>query len=346
MTRAHRRNSALSDALAAYTEGKTPDSYYASHKDRWTPRDNEVLAQLRGMMVRNNRPVGGLLGEDDIKEIAEYTKEFSQGLASTTAFQSVKSPIRVFEDLMHGGKTAAEQARAHFITEKLKDLYYFYGDTAEQARLLWALEQNTKIEKAFKGGARYDSVLAQLIGEGLVSDGQAAKALADGEHMVVEGLDGVFVFDKNGSLVTFCDSKETITWQKQTVKEHFKQGAAAVVRTKGTLRTVRAGNSVTVYGPSGLPVCEIKDGKGMNMEVVKRTTDSLKGFYASVYEMQNRAMVENGYAPMGHLENYFPHLRKRETGIKGFLDQMSAANLPTAINGLTKDFKPGRPCRT
>lgn len=68
--------------------------------------------------------------------------------------------------------------------------------------------------------------------------------------------------------------------------------------------------------------------------------------YADLYQKVSDAYVRNGYEPLGHIEDYFPHFNDANDPLTkmcaalGF--RIDTGNLPTDIAGLTETYKPGR----
>lgn len=68
--------------------------------------------------------------------------------------------------------------------------------------------------------------------------------------------------------------------------------------------------------------------------------------YSDLYQKVSDAYVRNGYEPLGHIEDYFPHFNDANDPLTkmcaalGF--RIDTGNLPTDIAGLTETYKPGR----
>lgn len=117
-------------------------------------------------------------------------------------------------------------------------------------------------------------------------------------------------------------------------------------------RMVSEAELVQLYG-EGIVNDAVLEKLGVSPEYIKKCVAEFKGIYEQLYAEVNRAYISNGYKPMGHIENYFPHYRKvtaknwfkkfmRETvGVDGDFTA-EFGTLPTDIAGLTDTFKPGR----
>ena len=89
-------------------------------------------------------------------------------------------------------------------------------------------------------------------------------------------------------------------------------------------------------------------GKRIDMDKVNKAIPVFKQIYAELWEQMNNALVREGYAPLGHIEDYFPHYSderldnfvQRVLRRLGFNSQRDS--LPTDLIGLTQYFRPGR----
>lgn len=96
------------------------------------------------------------------------------------------------------------------------------------------------------------------------------------------------------------------------------------------------------------PSAEGWGNKADEVRRIKYAAQVFSGIYEDLYNQVNEAQVRNGYAPLGHLENYFPHFQDDAKG--GLITKIAAKigfgaqtyALPTAIDGLTEDFTPGK----
>lgn len=92
----------------------------------------------------------------------------------------------------------------------------------------------------------------------------------------------------------------------------------------------------------------IGEGKASDTEInnasdtVREAVKVFRAFYAEAYEMANGALTRNGYPKLGHIRDYFPHIRKPDTIWQKLGIPIEEELLPTSINGLTDTFTPGR----
>ncbi len=79
---------------------------------------------------------------------------------------------------------------------------------------------------------------------------------------------------------------------------------------------------------------------------IKNAAEEFRKIYEEIFEQMNDVRLDNGYAPVAHRRGYFPHFTGEEETLlakfgraMGIKTEMMA--LPTTINGLTENFKPG-----
>ena len=96
---------------------------------------------------------------------------------------------------------------------------------------------------------------------------------------------------------------------------------------------------------------ELRDFKAANPKFdyneIRRKVQRMRQIYDALHERINESRMLNGYAPVPYRKGYFPHFKDdapdtfiaklaKDIGI-----DVSGDTLPTTINGLTQDFKPG-----
>lgn len=85
----------------------------------------------------------------------------------------------------------------------------------------------------------------------------------------------------------------------------------------------------------------------MNWEKIEQATESFRGIYDELFQQMNEVRIRNGYEPINYRKGYFPHFQPGDAS--GLLENFSRAlgisadvtSLPTTINGLTHQFRPG-----
>lgn len=90
------------------------------------------------------------------------------------------------------------------------------------------------------------------------------------------------------------------------------------------------------------------DNPSLDQTKIRNAVESFRQIYDDLLKQMNRVLLENGYPPVRYRSGYFPHFTigsedavmakfSRLFGIK-----LEVNPLPTSINGLTQDFKPGK----
>ena len=86
----------------------------------------------------------------------------------------------------------------------------------------------------------------------------------------------------------------------------------------------------------------------LDYEKVRRGIEEFQTIYGELIENMNAVLVENGYMPVNVRRGYFPHFNGGSDGVLATFAHLLGINIdtnasPTAINGLTSMFKPGKP---
>lgn len=85
----------------------------------------------------------------------------------------------------------------------------------------------------------------------------------------------------------------------------------------------------------------------IDQQKIKNAVQGFREFYDIALPMMNEVRIRNGYEPVEYRKGYFPHFQNTEPDgiLAAFGKMMGVSNeikpLPTEINGLTKNFKPG-----
>ncbi len=319
--------------------------------------DTKTSNLLRGLMLQNGESVGGALSDDRMSRVMGI---FSHARPRVAAALSLSAPVRVFEDVTGwGGGTAAERAQNVKDGNYLKDTYYEYGNLQAANRELWIAEKTRAVLEAVRGHGAYgvlESAVTQMLGEQFVTEEQAGAAVSDGKTMIVEAQEGgvfVLTFGRDGKTrLMYSSDGVTTTTYDEAFRERVRRAAGKrslralmpVPKTEaGGLRVERLGGDVSVLTADGKPVARVENGAHPNMPAVRAALGALQRFYADTYDEIAAVRVENGYAPPGHIEHYFPHQSRVYDGVEGFAEAFMENDLPTGINGMTGTFSPGQP---
>lgn len=367
------RSERLRRAWELYDNGMTPAQYWRQSReearqaselrlfDDGQPAadtfDTKTSNLLRGLMLQNGERVGGALPDDELRRVTDITSRAKRRVAAAL---SLSAPVRVFEDVTGwGGDTAAERAQNVKDGNYLKDTYYEYGNLQAANRELWIAEKTRAVLEAVQGHGAYgvlESAVTQMLGEGFVTEEQAGAAVSDGRTMIVEAQEGgvfVLTFGRDGKArLAYSSDGVTTTTYDEDFHDRVRRAAGKrslrallpVPKTEaGGLRVERLGGAVSVLTEDGKPVARVENGAHPNMPAVGAALGALQRFYADTYDEIAAVRVENGYAPPGHIEHYFPHQSRVYDGVEGFAEALMENDLPTGINGMTGTFSPGQP---
>lgn len=98
---------------------------------------------------------------------------------------------------------------------------------------------------------------------------------------------------------------------------------------------------VQMYGEKKITLEELKK-RTSNWKRVKVVAEEYRKKYDQLLDMVNKVLVENGFEPIPKREDYFPHYEEVDGLLRQFGFDMGDYTLPTDINGLTANFKPGK----
>lgn len=359
----------LREARRLFKEGYTPAEYYESGF-----YDHAVGRLLRRMCIDAGKQMGGALSADQLKSV---TGNMNMWKNMHAAMNTAATPQRLFQSLGNWRDERTQSGRAENYLEGklLEDTYWYYVMQQGAEANRWMDAQKAKIDAVYREGDVRTSTLAQMLGEGLITEQAAKSALYDGKAMVVRDEHGTFVFDRRGQLVAVQsgdqllmfdesyykrvreankaireiaygkDKKLTDAERQKKIKELERQAKEARPKeAEGTLTIVEGGNSIKVMHGNTV-LADIRNGKRPEMEQVTKLKDTLRAFYDDAFDQQNLTLVENGHRPIDKRKNYFPHMGRTTTGLQDFLDTVRGIpdTVPVEIAGLTGTFKPGKP---
>lgn len=129
------------------------------------------------------------------------------------------------------------------------------------------------------------------------------------------------------------------------IKPGSKASAAAQMYAEGFY--VNDNNEIIQYGDAELAQ-DFKDAK-VRENIKKLARDPrIRQIYDETLAMINESRVRNGYPEIPRLDNYFLHFRAMDDtfsrlGLPFNPNDIKAKDLPTDLNGVTADLKPGQP---
>jgi hypothetical protein len=238
------------------------------------------------------------------------------------------------------------------------------------------MQQQLADENVFKQGvldkinaidpSEQDAILAQLIGERIITPEMARTAVMDSKHILIPIGNGAMVLDRKGRVRYMADQQSLLLFSDDVLKKaaervrkineirnddkpnkdarikDVQKSANGPEETMGAYRLEIDGDHYAIVNENGNTVFEM-DGESAYSDKAVDLAETLSAIYGSMYDSVQSTLVENGYAPIGHIENYFPHFTQAREGVAGMIDYLKSEDLPVGIAGLTPDFSPGKP---
>lgn len=97
---------------------------------------------------------------------------------------------------------------------------------------------------------------------------------------------------------------------------------------------------VQQVGEGKLDISQIP--QGMDANKIQTAVTTFREIYDNAINLANESLTRNGYKPVGKLENYFPHFEGDDPLMKALGIKINLVELPTDINGLSHQFRPGK----
>ena len=133
--------------------------------------------------------------------------------------------------------------------------------------------------------------------------------------------------------------------KQYNIKPGSKESAAAQMYAEGFY--VNGKNEMVQYGDAELAQDFRDSKKRANIKALARDP-RIRQFYDSTLAMINESRKRNAYPEIPRLDNYFLHFRAMDDtfsrlGLPFNPNDIRAKDLPTDLNGVTADLKPGQP---
>ncbi len=149
-------------------------------------------------------------------------------------------------------------------------------------------------------------------------------------------------------LNSFTDRKNGLLAQiskEYHIKPGSKKSAAAQMYAEGFY--VNENNEIIKYGDSELAI-DFPDATERQNIIGLATDPRIRQIYDETLDAINESRARNAYPEIKKLDNYFLHFRAMEDtfsrlGLPFNPNDIKAKDLPTDLNGVTADLKPGQP---
>lgn len=181
-------------------------------------------------------------------------------------------------------------------------------------------------------GIKIGSVI-QLLGEGIIVE-------KDGKYEISKTAprDMIYYTDKKGGKGFLQSiSKKQFNGLKEVESTGLKGKVEKAVSSKTKDRIRERMVDLNEY---------VNSISNEDMIAVREISSAMSGVYEDLYRSLTDTLIRNGYPPIKHRANYFPHYIKdgmstAET-IADFVSSFTAGDLPTGVDGNTRDRKPGK----
>ena len=170
-----------------------------------------------------------------------------------------------------------------------------------------------------------------------------------GEGIIVE-KDGKYEISKTAprDMIYYTDKKGGKGFLQSISKKQFN-GLKEVESTglKGKVEKAVSGKTKDRIRERMVDLNEyVNSISNEDMIAVREISSAMSGVYEDLYRSLTDTLIRNGYPPIKHRANYFPHYIKdgmstAET-IADFVSSFTAGDLPTGVDGNTRDRKPGK----
>ena len=197
-----------------------------------------------------------------------------------------------------------------------------------------------------KAGIKYSTETAERNIEDIVKDKEKAQQINEAifqpihKHIADAQRGAKENFDKIKDLK--LDKKKKYTYIEDENGKHIKKAT-----DNSTTYKVDEATLAQLLVEKKINENDLKE-YGVDVEKIKNTAEVFKDILANYYDRMNETVVKYGYAPIGKIENYFPHFTENKpdtllgkvAGLFGI--DTTNQELPTEISGRTEQFKPGR----
>lgn len=129
--------------------------------------------------------------------------------------------------------------------------------------------------------------------------------------------------------------------ESEATRQRFIKAEKAQIKDLGIKYKSNEDQLVQKYGEGLISLDDLKKETPSWQKVVD-ATDTFRKKYDEFLTKANQVLERNGYKPIPKRENYFPHYREIDNLLSKFGIRLENTNLPTDINGLSADFKPGK----
>ena len=320
------------ETKAAFEEAlpKTPEEAAAVWKDIKIARREYEKANAKALLTDEDRVlIGKLLRREidpDAIDETEYPKEDILKVAEKLAeYERLMKIIRAYNAKIKDGKRAA-------LDGFLSNLALFEDKKKGLAYSTETMERNIRdIVKDRELAERIIDTIFRPVHEGTAAANRTKNRYRDRIRAL------------NLSRKAPAKDKASEAYAVQFVGEAL-DNIQMLRNSKGRLK-VRDGHTLDEW--EDMLTQFWRDNDHLDRGKIMNAIEEFRSIYDELFEEMNRARVLNGYEPVNYRRGYFPHFQEdKQDGIlkafgKAMGIQTEITALPTTINGLTQNFKPG-----
>lgn len=314
-------------AEAAITPEQAAEAYKQLKKARWEAEK----AKAKNLLTDHDKlQLGRLLrGEIELRHLDPDTDNVKGIRAVYEATAEYERLVRLLTDYKKRQRAALLEAADRYLEtandwkDKRTGLAYAretmernFEDIVPDRKLAKEIvkEYITPVHDAEASATRFkteyrDKVRALELSRKVTPGNEVSEAHA--VQLLGEAMDNIRILENSRGRMAERDGKTLEDW-------------------RGVVQDLRRGNS------------------SLDWEKINGAIESFRKIYDELFQRLNDVRVRNGYEPINYRGGYFPHFQPGDGG-DGILSQFGRAMgidtqvtaLPTSINGLTHNFKPG-----
>jgi hypothetical protein len=130
-------------------------------------------------------------------------------------------------------------------------------------------------------------------------------------------------------------------YKKEAERTRFLNTEREQIKQLGIKAGSKESSLVQEYGEGNITREQLSQ-QTNNPEKIIKASEFIRGKYDEYLGQLNKVLTRNGYEPIPKRQDYFHHFQELSGAFDLLGVSLKAQDLPTDINGLTADFKPGK----
>lgn len=320
-----------------------------------TPKTRKQLQRRLDTVNKQIERIGGLESRA-LEEVDKYNKKLTD-IQEQIAIDKVKNgSLQSMDEFFYKNIVEGLYEKSAPVIEKYDKYHFKLQELTEERNQLEEQIENTPEKKARKAIQQELVNKTGIIEMGLDNANRMSTAMLNNtdpiriQEMVFGQEVGAKINEEFFQKIKDNTSEKTrwLNEQRTRIKElgiKARSKEAAAVQKYGEKKWVSEKNGeVFPYGDYELSL-DFPEVETQNK--IKKAAKEIRGLYDEYLDTVNPILTEMGYDPIPKRPDYFRHFQElndkfSEFGIPLNLNDMKANDLPTDINGLTADFKPGK----